>query len=136
MAARPPRAAGGGRRGPDEVYESLERAAESKWDAPWRTGVVETIRDRSVIATPISEYLPERVVDGRVALVGDAAHAQTPMTGAGFEEAVIDAAALARELGGADDLGAALQRYELLRIGDMRDRMAAGASFSRGFAGV
>ncbi len=118
------------------MYESLERAAESKWDAPWRTGVVETIRDRSVIATPISEYLPERVVDGRVALVGDAAHAQTPMTGAGFEEAVIDAAALARELGGADDLGAALQRYELLRIGDMRDRMAAGASFSRGFAGV
>lgn len=68
-------------------------------------------------------------------MLGDAAHAQTPMTGAGFEEAVADAPALAEAFGGAD-AGGALERYEFARLTGMRARVSAGQSFSRSFAAV
>ncbi|MEU6561575.1 NAD(P)/FAD-dependent oxidoreductase [Nocardia nova] len=122
---------------PDDVYDAMIRRAEAQWEQPWRAGVVEAFRNRDVIATPITEYLPDRVVDGRIAVLGDAAHAQTPMTGAGFEEAVADASALARVLGDADgDAREALERYELTRLTGMRARVSAGQSFSRSFATV
>ncbi|MEV6213580.1 NAD(P)/FAD-dependent oxidoreductase [Nocardia sp. NPDC051833] len=116
---------------PDEVYDDMIRTARTRWSEPWRSGVIEAFQNREVIATPITEYLPRRVVDGRLALLGDAAHAQTPMTGAGFEEAVTDAAALAEVLSGAEP---DLRRYELLRLPGMRARVSAGQSFSRSFA--
>ncbi|MFJ2837300.1 FAD-dependent monooxygenase [Nocardia sp. NPDC087230] len=117
---------------PDEVYDEMIRTAQARWHEPWRTGVVEAFRSRDVVATPITEYLPHRVVDGRIGLLGDAAHAQTPMTGAGFEEAVTDAVALAEAL---DDMPAdkGLARYESARLTGMRARVSAGQSFSRSF---
>ncbi|MFI8975448.1 FAD-dependent monooxygenase [Nocardia asteroides] len=115
---------------PDDVYAEMIRTAETRWQEPWRTGVVEAFRARDVVATPITEYLPRRVVNGRIGVLGDAAHAQTPMTGAGFEEAVADAVALAEALDGADgELG--LERYESMRLAGMRSRVCAGQSFSR-----
>ncbi|MEV4152936.1 FAD-dependent monooxygenase [Nocardia salmonicida] len=118
---------------PGEVYDEMIRAAETRWPEPWRTGVVEAFRARDVVATPITEYLPHRVVNGRIGVLGDAAHAQTPMTGAGFEEAVADAVALAEAL---DGVGAeqGLERYEAARLAGMRSRVSAGQSFSRSFA--
>lgn len=100
---------------PDAVYQSLERQA-GKWGEPWRTGLVEAICQREIIATPISEYVPERVVRGHVALVGDAAHAQSPMTGARFEEAVQDALALASTLRAQPDPTMALPLHEHARL--------------------
>nr|WP_255588252.1 FAD-dependent monooxygenase [Nocardia sp. MH4] len=111
---------------PDEVYDEMIRTAQARWHEPWRTGVVEAFRSRDVVATPITEYLPHRVVDGRIGLLGDAAHAQTPMTGAGFEEAVTDAVALAEAL---DDMPAdkGLARYESARLTGMRARVSAAS---------
>jgi 2-polyprenyl-6-methoxyphenol hydroxylase-like FAD-dependent oxidoreductase len=43
----------------------------------------------------IAEYVPDKLVKGRVALVGDAAHVPTPMTGSGFSASLHDAETLA-----------------------------------------
>jgi 2-polyprenyl-6-methoxyphenol hydroxylase-like FAD-dependent oxidoreductase len=120
---------------PDAVYAELIERAERQWDEPWRAGIVQALRQREVVATPISEYVPQQVVRGRVALVGDAAHAQTPMTGAGFEEAVLDAAALADALRKQADVPQGLQHYEWMRLDAMRQRVEDGQSFSRSLMG-
>jgi 2-polyprenyl-6-methoxyphenol hydroxylase-like FAD-dependent oxidoreductase len=53
------------------------------------------------------------------------------MTGAGFEEAVLDAAALADALHKQADVSQGLQHYELMRLYAMRQRVEDGQSFSR-----
>ena len=120
---------------PDEIYDAMIRKA-AQWEEPWRTGLIAAFQNRDVIVTPITEYLPQRVVNGRVALIGDAAHAQTPMTGSGFEEAVADAAALANSLVVNETVTLALQHYEQTRLTDMQRLVASGQSFSRSFAGT
>ncbi|WP_280890901.1 FAD-dependent monooxygenase [Streptomyces sp. LBL] len=42
--------------------------------------------------------MPDRLVRGRLVLVGDAAHVPSPMTGRGFGTSLDDAAALGRRL--------------------------------------
>ena len=121
---------------PDDLYIAMAAEAERNWDEPWASAVATAFRNREVIATPITEYLPERVANGRVTLIGDAAHAQTPMTGAGFQEAVFDAAALASTLANAPAPAEGVARFELLRLAQMRSRVEAGQSFSRAFASV
>lgn len=53
---------------------------------------------------------------GPVTLLGDAAHAMPPFLAQGAAQAIEDAVVLARELGGAEDLPAALRRYEAARL--------------------
>lgn len=57
----------------------------------------------------------ERFVDGRLALVGDAAHAMPPNLGQGGNSALVDAAVLLDELRRADALPAALAAYDARR---------------------
>ena len=59
--------------------------------------------------------LPHWVTDGRVALLGDAAHAMTPFLGQGAACAIEDAVVLARALTLAQTPEAGLQRYEAAR---------------------
>ncbi len=54
-------------------------------------------------------------VHGRVALLGDAAHAMTPNLGQGACQALEDAVTLAHCLDGTSDVAAALHSYDLLR---------------------
>lgn len=54
-------------------------------------------------------------VRGRVALIGDAAHAMTPNLGQGACQALEDAVTLAHCLDGTPDVAAALRSYDLLR---------------------
>jgi 2-polyprenyl-6-methoxyphenol hydroxylase-like FAD-dependent oxidoreductase len=62
-----------------------------------------------------------RLVNGRVALLGDAAFVARPHVGAGVTKAALDAVCLADALAGKGDLTAALARYD-------DERRAAGAA--------
>jgi 2-polyprenyl-6-methoxyphenol hydroxylase-like FAD-dependent oxidoreductase len=71
-----------------------------------------------------------RWADGRVVLLGDAAHAMAPNLGQGANSAMVDAAVLAVELTGAGDVTDALRRYTDRRlprvrgVQDASDRLA------------
>jgi 2-polyprenyl-6-methoxyphenol hydroxylase-like FAD-dependent oxidoreductase len=72
----------------------------------------------------------KRWVDGRLVLVGDAAHAMAPNLGQGANSAIVDAAVLAAELAADRSLPEALERYTARRrpavgwVQDAADRLA------------
>ena len=65
---------------------------------------------------------------GPVVLIGDAAHAMLPHQGQGANQTIEDAVVLAAELDGADDVMAALRRYEDRRR--VRTRQVQAASWA------
>ena len=73
----------------------------------------------------------KRWVDGRVALLGDAAHAMEPTLGQGANSAFVDAAVLLEELLAGTDPAMALRRYESRRKPAVWtvQRTAAGLAF-------
>jgi 2-polyprenyl-6-methoxyphenol hydroxylase-like FAD-dependent oxidoreductase len=85
------------------------------WHEPIAT-VVEAA-DQSVILRNDVYYLEPllRWSDGRVVLVGDAAHATTPGVGQGAAQAIEDAVVLADRLARSGDLAAALAEYGAIR---------------------
>ncbi|WP_020417281.1 FAD-dependent monooxygenase [Amycolatopsis sp. ATCC 39116] len=120
---------------PDATFDELAGEAREIWPSPWRDAIVDCIRRRAVIGTPIGEYLPHRLVSGRVCLVGDAAHLPSPMTGSGFDASAQDALALADALGGnRASVSDALRRYEAARLDAARQLVRSGQSFSNSFA--
>lgn len=122
---------------PEITLRQLEDEARSWLPAPWRPAVLNCLRRRSVTGTPIAEYVPDVLARGRIALVGDAAHVPTPMTGGGFGESLADAEALADVLTDAGRWGsieAALMQYERHRLATVRSMVERGQSFSRAFA--
>ncbi len=118
----------------DAMFGLLAADARRHWPRPWLDAILDCLDRRAIVGTPVAEYLPDRLVSGRLALVGDAAHVCTPMTGNGFAAAATDALALAAALGGAGDVPAALIRYEAARLRDVRGLVQSGQQFSRGFA--
>lgn len=65
---------------------------------------------------PIYDFESERMVFGRIALVGDAAFVVRPHVGAGVAKAADDAAELAKALDEHADVADALQAYEARRL--------------------
>ncbi|GAA1246444.1 FAD binding domain-containing protein [Janibacter melonis] len=122
---------------PVSTYRELAAQARTGFPSPWREAILDSIGRRAVIGTPIAEYVPDRLVRGRVALVGDAAHVPTPMTGNGFSESLHDAEALAEAVA-AHSFGAgtaaALLDYEGARLRRARSLVQSGQGFSRSFA--
>lgn len=104
------------------------------WDRPGWSGVGDRAeimrrfqnwppRARHLLAAPVSwqKFAINRVdpnapwTDGRLALLGDAAHAMAPYLAQGAAMAMEDAAMLAAMLRGASDIPAALRAYESVR---------------------
>jgi 2-polyprenyl-6-methoxyphenol hydroxylase-like FAD-dependent oxidoreductase len=117
---------------PAELPEELAALARRWWPAPWRECVAWGVTHGQVFGTPVAEYLPERLVRGRVALIGDAAHVASPMTGAGFENALLDVAALAAAVAsGGAAAPRALDRYEAERLPAARRLVSSGMAWGR-----
>jgi 2-polyprenyl-6-methoxyphenol hydroxylase-like FAD-dependent oxidoreductase len=85
------------------------------WHPPIQT-VLDATPDRAILRNDIHylEPLP-RWHDGRVVLLGDAAHASTPGIGQGAAQAIEDAVVLANQLADHDQTEAALTCYEQVR---------------------
>ncbi|MXO99510.1 monooxygenase [Altererythrobacter xixiisoli] len=121
---------------PDALFDDLARLARRNWPSPWREAILECIDRRAVLGTPVVEYVPDRLVSGRMALVGDAAHVCTPMTGNGFATAASDALALVQFLDSAalaTDPVTALQAYEASRLPEVRRLGQSGQRISQDF---
>ena len=115
-----------------ESHEPGGRKAEirrrfSGWHEPI-AAVVEAADESAILRNDVYylEPLP-RWSDGRVVLVGDAAHATTPGVGQGAAQAIEDAVVLADRLVRRDDLATALADYETIR----RPRAEAVLKMSR-----
>jgi 2-polyprenyl-6-methoxyphenol hydroxylase-like FAD-dependent oxidoreductase len=101
----------------EELLTELDTVASRTWPPPWREALGVAIERKQVFGTPVAEYLPRRMVSGRTAMVGDAAHAASPMVGGGFRHGLLDAAALAVAMRGAGGFRDQLAAFEDARLG-------------------
>lgn len=86
------------------------------WHAPIEA-VIAATPAAAILRTDICDRLPiRRWTDGRVALLGDAAHPMTPNLGMGGCQAIEDAVVLADALRRCASIEAALARYEKARV--------------------
>lgn len=104
----------------EDIRAELIALIPQLWPQTWAEAVTVGVRSATVLSgAPIAEYKPERLARGALAIVGDAAHVVSPMTGRGFATGVEDAAVLARMLVDrrADEpVTTALARYEAARL--------------------
>ncbi len=124
---------------PDEfpagLTAQLAALARDWWPAPWGECVAWGVTHDEVLGAPVAEYLPARLVRDRVALIGDAAHVASPMTGAGFQNALLDVEALVTALRSvtAPDVPAGLDRYERERLSHAQRLVSSGMSWGRSY---
>lgn len=92
-------------------------------------GAVRTVGD--IASYPLKLVVADRMIDRRLALVGDAARAIHPIAGQGFNLGIRDSAELARQIGDRLSLGLdpggpeGLERYAALRMTDAASLIAA-----------
>jgi 2-polyprenyl-6-methoxyphenol hydroxylase-like FAD-dependent oxidoreductase len=121
---------------PADLGETLQERAQRLWPDPWGSAVQVGLRAGRCFGTPIAEYVPTRLVAGRVALVGDAAHVSSPMTGSGFHYSLLDVLSLRRALVGiasGEAVAPALTQFERARLVDDRRLALYGQRWSRDY---
>ncbi|MGI5429624.1 FAD-dependent monooxygenase [Streptomyces sp. CA-179760] len=122
---------------PEATLRELATEADDLWPHLWRDVIADCIRRRAVLGTPVAEYVPDRLVNGRLALVGDAAHVPSPMTGSGFSMSAEDAEAIAEAIAAGvqeQAITRVLDRYERMRLTSVRRSVQSGQQFSRSFS--
>lgn len=121
---------------PQENIDSMIKEAKKNWPQPWLGAVLHAIDSRDFIGVPIKEYVPQKLISSRLAIVGDAAHVPSPITTSGFNEALKDAAVLnecaSQGLKGSNAYKA-LEMYESLRLEKMQEMVESGRSYSKDF---
>jgi 2-polyprenyl-6-methoxyphenol hydroxylase-like FAD-dependent oxidoreductase len=104
----------------EDVRSELTTQVPQVWPMMWAEAVTVGVRSENVLSgAPIAEYKPQRLARGALAIIGDAAHVVSPMTGRGFLTGVEDAAVLAdllAERSADEPVAAVLARYEAARL--------------------
>lgn len=93
-------------------------AFRAQWEhayPPARAVLSRLERFQDLLVNEVVRVDCRRFVDGRLVLLGDAAHAMAPALAQGANSALVDAAVLAYEVGRGDNLTAALAAYEARR---------------------
>ena len=120
----------------DELRAELLALAAARWHGAAREVITSAIERKVIFGTPLAEYLPERLVAGRLGIVGDAAHVASPIVGAGLSSGLLDGAAfidaVSRSGGTAAEAGTrALRRYNELRLTPNRNRVLESLATTR-----
>ncbi len=123
---------------PETVREELTDSALRMWPDPWKAAIIYAVEHRQVFGTPVAEYLPDRLHSGRLAIIGDAAHVASPVTGRGFAAGILDAESLADCLQAVlgETTGSvfnALQCYEERRLAEAQTLVAKSLDWSRAY---
>ena len=121
---------------PAHLAETLQDRARQIWLDPWRSAVQVGLRAGRCFGTPIAEYVPTQLIAGHVALIGDAAHVSSPMTGSGFRYALLDVLSLRQALAGVaggEAVAPALVQFERARLADDRQLALYGQRWSRDY---
>ncbi len=121
---------------PDQVIVDLQERSRL-WPSPWRQAIRRSLDRRSFIGTPVAEYWPIALARGSMALVGDAAHVVSPITGAGLHNGILDVQALTAALRRAQirNVHDALLAFQSARLMPARRLVAQSAEWSRRFVG-
>jgi FAD-dependent urate hydroxylase len=106
-------------------------AAYAEWD-PVMTQVITQTADEAITHHTYADIAPIRTWrQGRVVLMGDAAHATTPFAAMGANMAIEDAGVLVEALADSDTVEAALMTFEISRKKRAEDVVAKGRIMGR-----
>jgi 2-polyprenyl-6-methoxyphenol hydroxylase-like FAD-dependent oxidoreductase len=118
----------------EKTRADLADLAPRLWPSTWAEAVAIGVRSTAALSgAPIAEYAPERLARGAVAIVGDAAHVVSPMTGRGFAAGLADALVLSKLLsrqGEDEPVAPALAQYETLRLPIVRSLVSQSSRLS------
>jgi 2-polyprenyl-6-methoxyphenol hydroxylase-like FAD-dependent oxidoreductase len=111
-----------------DLSAELRSLAASRWRGAAGEIISAALEHQVLFGTPLAQYLPVRLTNGRVGIVGDAAHVASPMVGAGFasglEDGIAFVSAVKRVDGTAGHKGTqALQLYDHARLEPNRERV-------------
>jgi 2-polyprenyl-6-methoxyphenol hydroxylase-like FAD-dependent oxidoreductase len=121
----------------EDTRTTLAARIPRLWPVEWQEAVTLGIHSaQSLSGAPIAEYRPTRLALGRLAVVGDAAHSMSPMTGSGYAAGVEDATVLATLLAErAPDTHVAqvLAHYEAMRLPYVRGLVSHSMGLSANY---
>ncbi|TMN21674.1 FAD-dependent oxidoreductase [Lentibacillus cibarius] len=121
---------------PEQTLNELAEQASVRWPEPWLSTTLHAIETRDLTGIPIKEYVPDQLVKGRIALVGDAGHVPAPITASGFNESLNDAAELGKCVAKGVQGHAALkglEKYESARLEKVRQMVQSGQFFGMSY---
>jgi 2-polyprenyl-6-methoxyphenol hydroxylase-like FAD-dependent oxidoreductase len=79
--------------------------------------LIESVDEKEIIQSDLYDFKPlKKWIDGRVVIIGDAAHATTPNLGQGACQAIEDAWFLAEQLSSTNNINTSLLNFQNKRI--------------------
>lgn len=115
-----------------QVAEMVSSLASQTWPSPFSDLFRIAAEERSLFAAGIFEHAPTRMAKFPFAIVGDAAHTASPITGAGARHAILDALALGEALEGRG-VKEGLEIFEKRRLPVVRELVASGHEWGTRF---